>query len=104
MRFFIFLSLAACASAQPTWREGSAPSTTTPAASLPPVATALTSDPAPMPESGGGHEGHHGHHGHGHQGHDGHTASAAPPSSETNAEVETEASDDSSPTEEHHAH
>jgi hypothetical protein len=44
-----------CASAQPTWAEGSAARATTRGAPLPAVATALTDDPAPMPAEGAGH-------------------------------------------------
>lgn len=64
MRAWILLWTFGCASAQPTWAEGSAANPATNAAPLTPVATALTSDPAPMPEegAGGGHHGHHGHH------------------------------------------
>ena len=67
MRAWILLWMFGCASAQPTWAEGSAANPATNAAPLSPVATALTRDPAPMPEEGAG--GGHGHHHHGHHGH-----------------------------------
>jgi hypothetical protein len=62
MRVWILCWSIGCASAQPTWAEGSAAQPSTPAAPLPEVARALTSDPAPMPAEGGGDHAHHHHH------------------------------------------
>lgn len=62
MRVWILCWSIGCASAQPTWAEGSAAQPSTPAGALPEVARALTSDPAPMPAEGDGDHAHHHHH------------------------------------------